>query len=291
MMITHSLHLEKFKGMMAVDYLSKIVSMEKDTHISCFIEDYKLSCNSRHFLMTMGIKEIDDAVQGLNAGEMVVLLGDPGSGKTSLTIRMVDSLSVDRKIPSLYMCLRNTPKDIIRRLVNYRSASEYEHEETIQELGDSPLYLYESPSIQIDELCDVCRQHVKEFGVKIVFVHYLYINSGSDNAFKLRLLAKELGISIVVLMNIFEFREGIEGVLPCMRDLYDNYLGEYSDTVIGLCDYASYHIFMDDNGRDLRDLLHVSILKCHGEVQDNRFYVHKDSLRHKSLVTNVMETN
>lgn len=265
--------------------------MEKNTHISHFIKDYKSSCNSHLFLMTMGIKEIDDAVQGVDSGEMIILLGDPGSGKTSLTIRMIDSLSVDRKIPSLYMCQRYTPENIIRRLVSYRSNSEYEHEETLQKLGDSPLFLYESPSIHIDELCDVCRRHVKEFGVKIVFVHYLYINSGSDNAFKLRLLAKELGISIVVLVNIFEFREGIEGVLPCMRDLYDNYLGEFSDTVIGLCDYSSYHIFMDDNGRDLRDLLHVSILKCHGEVQKNRFYVRKESMRHKYLINNDISNN
>ena len=254
--------------------------MEKNTHISHLIEDYKSSRNSRH-LMTMGIKEIDDAFQELDAGEMVTLLGDPGSGKTSLTIRIVDSLSVDKKIPSLYMCQRNSPAEIIRRLANYRSTSDNEQEKILKKLADSPIYLYESPSIHIDELCDVCRQHVKDFGIKVVFVHYLYINSGSDNAFKLRLLTRELGISIVVLVNIFEYREGIEGVLPCMRDLYDNYLGEYSDTVIGLCDYPPYHIFVDENGRDLKDLLHVSILKYHGVIQDRRFYIKKSIIKHK----------
>ena len=76
--------------------------MEKKTHVRNYIEDYKNSGNT-HQLMTMGIKEIDDAVQGLYSGEMITLLGDPGSGKTSLTIRMVDSLSIDRKIPTLYM--------------------------------------------------------------------------------------------------------------------------------------------------------------------------------------------
>ena len=254
--------------------------MEKKTHVRNYIEDYKNSGNT-HQLMTMGIKEIDDAVQGLYSGEMITLLGDPGSGKTSLTIRMVDSLSIDRKIPTLYMCQRQTPEHIVKRLVNYRSPSENEQEETLKELSDSPIYLYGSYSICIDELCDVCRQHVKDFGIKVVFVHYLYINSGSDNAFKLRLLTRELGISIVVLVNIFEYREGIEGVLPCMRDLYDNYLGEYSDTVIGLCDYPSYHIFVDENGRDLKDLLHVSILKYHGVIQNRRFYKKKSIKKHK----------
>ena len=73
--------------------------MEKNTHISHLIEDYKSLGRPRH-LITMGVKEIDDVVQGLETGEMITLLGDPGSGKTSLTIRMVDSLSIDRKIPT-----------------------------------------------------------------------------------------------------------------------------------------------------------------------------------------------
>ena len=86
--------------------------------------------------MTMGIKEIDDAFQELDAGEMVTLLGDPGSGKTSLTIRIVDTLSVDKKIPSLYMCQRNSPGEIIRRLANYRSTSENEQEKILKKLED-----------------------------------------------------------------------------------------------------------------------------------------------------------
>ena len=75
---------------------------------------------------------------------MITLLGDPGSGKTSLTIRMVDSLSIDRKIPILYMCQRQTPEHVIKRLVNYRSSSENEQEEILKELADSPIYLFES---------------------------------------------------------------------------------------------------------------------------------------------------
>lgn len=248
--------------------------MEKNTHISHLIKECKIS-ESTHQQISIGIKGLDEAIQGLCYGEMITLLGDSGSGKTSLTIRIVDSLSLDKKIPTLYMCLKHTPEHIIKRLINYRSSSGKKQDEIRNELANSPIYLYNTHSISIDELCNVCRQHVKEFGVKVVFVHYLYINSESDNAFKLRRLVRELGISIIVLTNIFEYREGLEGFLPCMRDLYDNYLGEYSDTVLGLCNYSSYHIFIDDNGRDLKDLLHVSILKCHGVIQDKRFYISK----------------
>ena len=257
--------------------------MNNNTHISYLIEDYRNAKSFNNDLLQLGVQEIDNAIKGLEAGEMITLLGDPGSGKTSLTIRMVDSLSVDRKIPTLYMCVRSTPSYIIRRLVDYRRSSGDDEENVIKEIVKAPIYLHASHSMNMDDVYNVCRQHVEEFGVKVFFVHYLYIAYDRNNAYRLRLLARELGISIVVLVNIFEDREGLEGVLPIMRDLYDNLLGEYSDTVIGLCDYAAYHMTLDTSGCNISGLLHVSILKCHGEIQDNRFYVSKDSMHHKQL--------
>ena len=259
--------------------------MSNNTHISHLIEDYRNAESFNNDLLELGVQEIDNAIKGLDAGEMITLLGDPGSGKTSLTIRMVDSLSVDRKIPTLYMCVRNTPSYIIRRLVEYRRSSEDDEENVIMEITNAPFYLHASHSMNMDDVYNVCRQHVEEYGVRVVFIHYLYIAYDKDNAYRLRLLTKELGISIVVLVNIFEYREGLEGALPHMRDLYGNLLGEYSDTVIGFCDYGAYHITLDTSGHNISGLLHVAILKCHGEIQDKRFYVSKDSMYHKQPTT------
>lgn len=259
--------------------------MSNNTHISHLIEDYRNAESFNNDLLELGVQEIDNAIKGLDAGEMITLLGDPGSGKTSLTIRMVDSLSVDRKIPTLYMCVRNTPSYIIRRLVEYRRSSEDDDEDVIMEITNAPFYLHASHSMNMDDVYNVCRQHVEEYGVRVVFIHYLYIAYDRDNAYRLRLLTKELGISIVVLVNIFEYREGLEGALPHMRDLYGNLLGEYSDTVIGFCDYGAYHITLDTSGHNISGLLHVAILKCHGEIQDKRFYVSKDSMYHKQPTT------
>lgn len=102
-----------------------------NTHISHIKNEYKNTKVDSSPMMTFGIKEIDDAIQGLGSGEMITLVGDTGSGKTLMTVRMVDSLSVVRQIPSLYLCVRNTPKDIVRMLVDYRCASKREKEEDV----------------------------------------------------------------------------------------------------------------------------------------------------------------
>lgn len=250
------------------------------THISQIIDEYKNSEMNHLPMMKFGIHEIDNAIHGFEAGELITLVGDTGSGKTSMTIRMVDSLSVDRQVPILYFCMKNTPKGIIKRLVDYRCALKREKEEDVlAEVSKAPVYLYSDVKMCIDDVCNVCRKHVEDCGVKVVFVHYMYISSYMDNAYMLRVLAKELGVTIVVLENVFECHDGIDGILPNMRDLYDSRLGEYCDTVIALCNYASYKVYKDVRGRDLRDLLYVSILKSHGVLQDKWFYIRKDMVQ------------
>ena len=129
--------------------------MSNNTHISHLIEDYRNTKSFNNDLLELGVQEIDNAIKGLDAGEMITLLGDPGSGKTSLTIRMVDSLSVDRKIPTLYMCVRNAPSYIIRRLVDYRRSSEDDEENVVKEITNAPIYLHTSHSMNMDDIYNV----------------------------------------------------------------------------------------------------------------------------------------
>ena len=129
--------------------------MSNNTHISHLIEDYRNAKSFNNDLLELGVQEIDNAIKGLDAGEMITLLGDPGSGKTSLTIRMVDSLSVDRKIPTLYMCVRNAPSYIIRRLVDYRRSSEDDEENVVKEITNAPIYLHTSHSMNMDDIYNV----------------------------------------------------------------------------------------------------------------------------------------
>ena len=70
-------------------------------------------------LLELGIDEIDEFLRNNELGEIFTIVGDSGSGRSSLTIRMVDILSVDRQIPTLFLCCRESPKVIIERLVNF----------------------------------------------------------------------------------------------------------------------------------------------------------------------------
>lgn len=267
--------------------------MSKDTHISHFINDEQRT--EIEEIYSLGTDDISKLLEGISPGELCVLYGDIASGKTALSIRMLDYQSIDNKVPSLYFCVRDTPEGIIHRLIGYRCSIPYrsfqvkkdsvDTEILIQQnkIAESPIYLYQAPFVMIDEVCDICKQHVEEFGVKIVFLHYLYIG-GQGKALRLRLLARELGIVIVLLENQFVCGEGILGILPRLKDLGEDYLNEYSDIVIGLCDYESYHLYQDPSGRDLRGLIHVEILKSSDGSSGAEYYMRKDYLHLKIYV-------
>ena len=267
--------------------------MSKDTHISHFINDEQRT--EIEEIYSLGTDDISKLLEGISPGELCVLYGDIASGKTALSIRMLDYQSIDNKVPSLYFCVRDTPEGIIHRLIGYRCSIPYcsfqvkkdsvDTEILIQQnkIAESPIYLYQAPFVMIDEVCDICKQHVEEFGVKIVFLHYLYIG-GQGKALRLRLLARELGIVIVLLENQFVCGEGILGILPRLKDLGEDYLNEYSDIVIGLCDYESYHLYQDPSGRDLRGLIHVELLKSSDGSSGAEYYLKKDYLHLKNYV-------
>ena len=103
-----------------------------------------------------------------------------------------------------------------------------------------------------------------------------------DNAFQLRALAKRLGITIVIIASIWELRDGIYDKYPRLSDLCDSRLNEYSDTVIGLFNYSANDILIDDEGNDVKDLLHVNILKLYGKLENINFQINKSSLRCKT---------
>ena len=259
--------------------------MEENTHISYLMDSFREAKANRQSTLELGFNEVDELFQGGMPGELVTILGDCGSGKTSLTIRIVDRLSVDKRIPTLYLCCRETPEGIISRLVNFRcpeDASEKEREDVIKEISEAPIYLYSRYYMNIDDICNVCRNHVIKYGVKTVYVHFMYVAYNRENAYRLRMLAKELEITIVLLVSVIDCIEGFEGRQPKMSDLYECNLNEYSETVIGLCNYALYDVNFDLEGIDIRNLLHISILKCHGELMDRKFYVSKDAIKYKN---------
>lgn len=58
---------------------------------------------------------------------------------------------------------------------------------------------------------------------------------------------------------------------PFLQDLYFCSEIHGHDTVIGLIKYERHCVFQDENGRDLRDTIHLEILKKEAELSRENF--------------------
>ncbi len=251
-----------------------------------------------------GIDFVDKVLNGIMPGEILTLIGDSGSGRTGCSIRMIDYLAVNNSIPVLYFCCNHSTENMLCRILCFHNSIDFQP--TLRELRDKqqtdidtcfndlsqyPIYIYSASHFSIEEIAEICRDYVERHKVKVVFIPMLYLDYNIENGLRLKILARELNISFVILDDIFEFREGLEGVRPSLRDLYYDRMNEYSDLVIGLCDYSAYHIIVDESGRDLRGLINVEVLKGRKRGDLVSFYIYNKYLQKKDADHVLPESN
>ena len=146
----------------------------------------------------------------------------------------------------------------------------------ISALG-APLYIDDTPGLSVFELRTKARRLVREHGVKLIMIDYLQLMNANGMRFSsrqeevstisrsLKGLAKELDIPILALSQLnrgVESREGLEGKRPQLSDLRESgAIEQDADMVIFVHRPEYYHIYQDDNGRDLHGMAQIIIAK------------------------------
>ena len=147
----------------------------------------------------------------------------------------------------------------------------------VNNLIGAPLYVDDTPGLSVFELRTKARRLVREHGVKIIMIDYLQLMNANGMRFSsrqeevsvisrsLKGLAKELDIPILALSQLnrgVESREGLEGKRPQLSDLRESgAIEQDADMVLFVHRPEYYHIYQDDNGRDLRGMAQIIIAK------------------------------
>ena len=147
----------------------------------------------------------------------------------------------------------------------------------VNKLLGAPLYVDDTPGLSVFELRTKARRLVREHGVKIIMIDYLQLMNANGMRFSsrqeevstisrsLKGLAKELDIPILALSQLnrgVESREGLEGKRPQLSDLRESgAIEQDADMVLFVHRPEYYHIYQDDNGRDLHGMAQIIIAK------------------------------
>ena len=238
-----------------------------------------------------GYHKLDDITSGWQASDLVIIAGRPAMGKTSFALSMAKNIAADYHIPLAFFSLEMSNVQLVNRLISNAceiqgskilngqlQPDEWDRlDKRVNQLLDAPLYVDDTPGLSVFELRTKARRLVREHGVKMIMIDYLQLMNANGMRFSsrqeevstisrsLKGLAKELDIPILALSQLnrgVESREGLEGKRPQLSDLRESgAIEQDADMVLFVHRPEYYHIYQDDNGRDLHGMAQIIIAK------------------------------
>jgi replicative DNA helicase len=184
-----------------------------------------------------GWTDIDRAFGGLNpdgSGDLVVIAGYPGNGKTAAAVSLIEKIAVEDKHRLLVFPLEMGRMGVGHRLYLGRARvdiaisrngfakkgllsrnGESEVMRSAQDIATSPIWWDDSNNIDIDTLCARTKVHVRNHGIKAIIIdHFGHVKASSPEGKKdklqgqieimekLHAIRRELGILVVLLVQL-----------------------------------------------------------------------------------------
>ncbi len=226
-----------------------------------------------------GFTELDQMTGGFGKGELTVVAARPAVGKTALALTSARFLSVKNKRPVLFFSLEMSKEQIAARILaseakvaccKVRTGQLTERERTCLEMNcdaikGARLIIDDTAGMSVSEICERSAQLKKEYGIEMVIIDYFQLISLderlasrqqelSEIAIKLKAMAKELDIPVVVLSQLSRAVELRDDHRPLLSDLRTSgSLEQYADMVLFI--YRDKYYNKDTRYGDIAELI------------------------------------
>jgi len=197
--------------------------------------------------MPTGFRDLDMLLGGLRAGELVILAGRPGSGKTTLALNTASNAACQKRFPTLFVSEEMPATQLAMNFLAARASlsafkmrtgklSSHEHEKLCKATGDLlevPLRLCDSAGLPVLALRSLMRKERLVHKTELVIVDYLQLLRPSQNfqnrqeqvadiSRHLKAAAKELGIAVLALSQLNRSCEARDDKRPRLSDLRES---------------------------------------------------------------------
>lgn len=194
-----------------------------------------------------GFADLDALTNGLHPGQLIVMAARPGIGKSTAALDFARATSIKHGMASVVFSLEMSRIEITMRLLsaearvhlqNMRNGRMSEDDwarlaRRMGEIASAPLFIDDSPSLNMMELRAKCRRLKQKHDLKLVILDYLQLmNPGkrldsrqqevSEMSRSLKLLAKELGVPVVALSQLNRQAETRADKKPQLSDLRES---------------------------------------------------------------------
>lgn len=241
--------------------------------------------------ITSGFAKLDEMTAGFQQTDLIILAGRPSMGKTALAISIIKNTAIDYDIPVGFLSMEMNKVQVGNRLMsnicgiegNKFLSGQFDpsdwllYDEHRIKAVNKPLYVDDTSNLSIFEVMSKARRMKREHDIKLLIIDYLQLMNSNGIRFNnrqeevsnisraLKGLAKELNIPIIALSQLnrsVEAREGLEGKRPQLSDLRESgAIEQDADLVLFVHRPEYYHIYQDDNGRDLHGMAQIIVAK------------------------------
>lgn len=221
--------------------------------------------------LSTGFPYMDKMLAGLGPGDMIVVGGRPGEGKTTLAMNFVEWVAVELGKPVAVFSLEMSSKSLGSRLLFQHAGCDYQRFRTgylenedipmlsnaAMQIAKAPLFVDDTPSMTIMELRAKARMMHRKHGIELFVIDYFQLIACDRNmrdrqselaeiSKGIKGMAKDLKVPIVVVaaLNRESEREGQRK--PKLSDLREAGQLEYDADVVGLL----YKPKVDDQAED-----------------------------------------
>jgi len=196
-----------------------------------------------------GYKQLDKMTAGMHAGDLIIVAGRPGMGKTSFALNVAHHACNKSKSAVAVFSLEMPKGQLVRRLLGSEARVDGNrirtgqlHKDDWPKLADAagtlsemPIWIDDTPAITMLELRAKARRLKSEVGLSLIVVDYMQLmRSGSRNDSReqeiseisrsLKALAKELEIPVIALSQLNRGVEsrGVKDKRPQLADLRES---------------------------------------------------------------------
>lgn len=196
-----------------------------------------------------GFKKLDKMTNGFHGGELIIIAGRPGMGKTSLAMNMVEHAALNKKCSCAVFSLEMSRESLTQRsicsvagvpmsdaLSGKLTAQQWESLWNAGEgFSHSKIFIDDTSNITVSQMLSKCRRLKSKYGLDLVLIDYIQLMEADDRKSKenrqtevasisrnLKIMARELDVPVLALSQLRREQAGLKNKKPQLSDLRES---------------------------------------------------------------------
>jgi replicative DNA helicase len=213
--------------------------------------------------LSTGFTDLDEMLDGLKDGDLIILAGRPSMGKSALALNIAENVALADK-PVMVFSLEMSDKQLIKRslssvgrinnkVLDSGRLTDEDWDRVTNALGKlhrAPLIIDQTPALTAGQMRARARRQMRRGGLSLIVIDYLQLMSGKgENRHQelsaitkaLKAMAKTLCVPVICLSQLSRKVEDRSDKRPMMSDLRESGAIEEDADVIAMLYRDEYY--------------------------------------------------